>query len=216
MGAWLPVPKGVRASVGSAAARAIGSAAADRPWWGSACRRHSSELLERRTRPVPARRGLGRDGRARGQDDGQIRGAPLGIHRIVAVIGGTQRQLPPPGAWTRSMDACSTCCSARRTTSAGCRPARSRAPRSTAACSFSREDAQRQHAEMVSVYEEAGVRVHFLEPDPALPYQVFARDSSINVPAGPDRDPVPPVVAARRVRAGDPLLRAERDPDPPA
>ena len=49
---------------------------------------------------------------------------------------------------------------------------------------FSREDA-RQHAEMVSVYEEAGVNVHFLEPDPALPYQVFARDSSINVPDGP-------------------------------
>ena len=29
------------------------------------------------------------------------------------------------------------------------------------------------------------MRVHLLEPDPALPYQVFARDSSINVPAGP-------------------------------
>jgi N-dimethylarginine dimethylaminohydrolase len=51
--------------------------------------------------------------------------------------------------------------------------------------SFSREDAKRQHAEMVSVYQDAGVRVHFLEPDPALPYQVFARDSSINVPQGP-------------------------------
>jgi N-dimethylarginine dimethylaminohydrolase len=51
--------------------------------------------------------------------------------------------------------------------------------------SFSKEDARRQHAEMVSVYEEAGVRVHLLEPDPALPYQVFARDSSINVPQGP-------------------------------
>ena len=50
---------------------------------------------------------------------------------------------------------------------------------------FSRDDALRQHAEMVSVYEEAGVRVHFLEPEPALPYQVFARDSSINVPQGP-------------------------------
>jgi N-dimethylarginine dimethylaminohydrolase len=51
--------------------------------------------------------------------------------------------------------------------------------------SFSKEDARRQHAEMVSVYEGAGVRVHLLEPDPALPYQVFARDSSINVPQGP-------------------------------
>jgi N-dimethylarginine dimethylaminohydrolase len=50
---------------------------------------------------------------------------------------------------------------------------------------FSPEDARRQHAEMVSIYEEAGVRVHFLEPDPALPYQVFARDSSINVSGGP-------------------------------
>ena len=43
----------------------------------------------------------------------------------------------------------------------------------------------RQHAEMVSVYEQEGVNVHFLEPDPALPYQVFARDSSINVSDGP-------------------------------
>jgi N-dimethylarginine dimethylaminohydrolase len=51
--------------------------------------------------------------------------------------------------------------------------------------SFSPDDARRQHAEMVSVYEEAGVRVHFLEPDPHLPYQVFARDSSINVADGP-------------------------------
>src|SRR5688500_16267783 len=50
---------------------------------------------------------------------------------------------------------------------------------------FSPEDAARQHAEMVSVYEQAGVRVHFLEDDPALPYQVFARDSSINLPDGP-------------------------------
>ena len=49
---------------------------------------------------------------------------------------------------------------------------------------FSAEDARRQHAEMVSVYEDAGVRVHHLEPDPALPYQVFARDSSINVGNG--------------------------------
>jgi len=50
---------------------------------------------------------------------------------------------------------------------------------------FSRDDALRQHAEMVSVYEEAGVRCHFLEPEPALPYQVFARDSSIMTPDGP-------------------------------
>ena len=41
-----------------------------------------------------------------------------------------------------------------------------------------------QHAEVVSAYESAGVRCHFLEPDPALPYQVFARDSSVMTPWG--------------------------------
>jgi N-dimethylarginine dimethylaminohydrolase len=44
--------------------------------------------------------------------------------------------------------------------------------------------ARRQHGEMVAVYEEAGVRVHFLDPDPELPYQVFARDSSAMTPGG--------------------------------
>lgn len=50
---------------------------------------------------------------------------------------------------------------------------------------FDSDRAKRQHAEMVSVYEAAGVRCHFLEPDPGLPYQVFARDSSIMTPSGP-------------------------------
>jgi arginine deiminase len=46
------------------------------------------------------------------------------------------------------------------------------------------ELAAKQHASMVSAYKEAGVRCHFLEPDPALPYQVFARDSSAMGPNG--------------------------------
>jgi N-dimethylarginine dimethylaminohydrolase len=46
------------------------------------------------------------------------------------------------------------------------------------------ERARRQHAEMASAYEDAGVRCHFLEPDPELPYQVFARDSSVMTPWG--------------------------------
>lgn len=50
---------------------------------------------------------------------------------------------------------------------------------------FSAAEAATQHAEMVAAYETAGVRVHFLDPDPALPYQVFARDSSIGTPEGP-------------------------------
>ena len=41
-----------------------------------------------------------------------------------------------------------------------------------------------QHAEMASAYEAAGVRCHYLEPDPVLPYQVFARDSSVIAPGG--------------------------------
>jgi N-dimethylarginine dimethylaminohydrolase len=49
---------------------------------------------------------------------------------------------------------------------------------------FDADLARRQHAAMVAAYEEAGVRVHFLEPDAALPYQVFARDSSAMTPNG--------------------------------
>jgi N-dimethylarginine dimethylaminohydrolase len=49
---------------------------------------------------------------------------------------------------------------------------------------FDADVARRQHAEMVSVYEAADVSCHFLEPDPALPYQVFARDSSVMTPQG--------------------------------
>jgi N-dimethylarginine dimethylaminohydrolase len=44
--------------------------------------------------------------------------------------------------------------------------------------------ARSQHAEMVAAYADAGVRCHFLDPDPALPYQVFARDSSVATPNG--------------------------------
>jgi len=47
------------------------------------------------------------------------------------------------------------------------------------------EDAAGAHAEMVSVYRDAGVTVHRLEPDPALAYQVFSRDSSVWGSGGP-------------------------------
>jgi N-dimethylarginine dimethylaminohydrolase len=49
---------------------------------------------------------------------------------------------------------------------------------------FDHELALSQHRELVSIYESAGVTVHKLEPDPALPYQVFARDSSVMTPKG--------------------------------
>jgi N-dimethylarginine dimethylaminohydrolase len=49
---------------------------------------------------------------------------------------------------------------------------------------FDAEAAKTQHAELVSAYEDAGVRCHYLEPDPYLTYQVFARDSSVMTPWG--------------------------------
>jgi len=49
---------------------------------------------------------------------------------------------------------------------------------------FDAAAARAQHAEMVSAYESAGVHIHYLEPDPALVYQVFARDSSAMTPGG--------------------------------
>lgn len=41
-----------------------------------------------------------------------------------------------------------------------------------------------QYREVVSVFEEAGVRVHRLEPAADLPYQLYARDSSVMTPWG--------------------------------
>jgi N-dimethylarginine dimethylaminohydrolase len=44
--------------------------------------------------------------------------------------------------------------------------------------------AQAQHAEMVAAYEHFGVKVHFHAPEPELPMQVYARDSSVMTPYG--------------------------------
>jgi arginine deiminase len=50
--------------------------------------------------------------------------------------------------------------------------------------SFDAELAAAQHGALVSAYEDADVRVHFLDPGPPLPYQVFTRDSSTMGPNG--------------------------------
>jgi len=44
--------------------------------------------------------------------------------------------------------------------------------------------AQAQHRELVSAYEHFGVRVHAYPPEPELPMQVYARDSSVMTPYG--------------------------------
>jgi arginine deiminase len=43
---------------------------------------------------------------------------------------------------------------------------------------------RRQYGEFEAALEEAGVRRHYLEPDPVLPYQVYTRDSSLLTPWG--------------------------------
>ena len=44
--------------------------------------------------------------------------------------------------------------------------------------------AQKQHREMVDIYQSCGVEVHFLEADEGLPCSVYARDSSAMTPWG--------------------------------
>ena len=49
---------------------------------------------------------------------------------------------------------------------------------------FDFELARRQYQEMVDAYRQAAVEVHILPADPRLPYQIFARDSSVMTPWG--------------------------------
>jgi len=49
---------------------------------------------------------------------------------------------------------------------------------------FDFETARRQYGEMLDVYRQAGVEVHVLPAEPELPYQLFARDSSVMTPWG--------------------------------
>ncbi len=49
---------------------------------------------------------------------------------------------------------------------------------------FDKQLAMKQHRQMVDVYEENGVRVHFAEADEGLPSSVFTRDSSFMTPWG--------------------------------
>jgi N-dimethylarginine dimethylaminohydrolase len=44
--------------------------------------------------------------------------------------------------------------------------------------------ARSQYGEMLDAYAQAGVTVHVLDAEPGLPYQIFARDSSVMTPWG--------------------------------
>ena len=50
---------------------------------------------------------------------------------------------------------------------------------------FDESIARAQYNEMISAYRDAGVTPHFLKPDENLPYQIYARDSSVMTPWGP-------------------------------
>ncbi|MGE4063123.1 MAG: dimethylarginine dimethylaminohydrolase family protein [Rhodospirillaceae bacterium] len=45
--------------------------------------------------------------------------------------------------------------------------------------------AKKQYGEMLDAYRQAGVNVHILPAEAGLPYQIFARDSSVMTPWGP-------------------------------
>ena len=49
---------------------------------------------------------------------------------------------------------------------------------------FDKAVAEAQYREMIAAYEHAGVTVHGLRADAALPYQIYARDSSVMTPWG--------------------------------
>ncbi|MDC8831933.1 dimethylarginine dimethylaminohydrolase family protein [Alteromonas gilva] len=50
---------------------------------------------------------------------------------------------------------------------------------------FDKSVAQQQYQEMIDIYQHCGVNTHFLKADQALPYQIYARDSSVMTPWGP-------------------------------
>jgi len=49
---------------------------------------------------------------------------------------------------------------------------------------FDLQVARRQYQEMVDAFRQAAVKVHILPAEPELPYQIFARDSSVMTPWG--------------------------------
>ena len=46
------------------------------------------------------------------------------------------------------------------------------------------QTAQAQHKDLVAAYENFGVNIHWHEPTPELPMQVYSRDSSVMTPYG--------------------------------
>jgi N-dimethylarginine dimethylaminohydrolase len=54
-----------------------------------------------------------------------------------------------------------------------------------AAAQFDARTARLEFESLVRVLQDGGVICHYLRPDPALPYQVYTRDSSVVTPWGP-------------------------------
>ena len=77
---------------------------------------------------------------------------------------------------------------------------------------FDKQLAMRQHREMVDAYEQAGVTCHYLPIDENVPYQVYARDSSLHVALRRRHLPAREPEEARRIRDRAALLPGERHP----
>ena len=77
---------------------------------------------------------------------------------------------------------------------------------------FDLQLAQAQHAEMVSIYEDNGVTCHYLDADPVLHRNFFARDSSAMTPWGRFDLPHAAQGAPGRLRFRHPLLSGPGHP----
>ena len=78
---------------------------------------------------------------------------------------------------------------------------------------FDFDVARAQYSEMLDVYAQAGVAVHKPAADPGLPYQLFARDSSVMTPWGAVIMQLQKPLSPRRICGLSAVLSGCRHPD---
>ena len=81
-----------------------------------------------------------------------------------------------------------TCCCARRISIGGSRATPSLFETLGSGRQIDTQRLQSQFRELEDALDQAGVKRHYLEPEPHLPYQVYTRDSSQTTPWGPAPD----------------------------
>ncbi|MFK5036991.1 hypothetical protein ACI4BF_27945, partial [Klebsiella pneumoniae] len=78
---------------------------------------------------------------------------------------------------------------------------------------FDAKVARAQYGEMIDAYRQAGVTVHQLPAEEGLPYQIFARDSSVMTPWGGDHHAIAETLSPGRDRLGPAVLSGKQHPD---